>query len=494
MSQSNPTFRMSLIATSVALALINAGCGGAADTTAALAEAALAGSDSTALTLDETSMRRRESESRRSTASSTGASEAITVPTMTSSIQTAATPTVFSLTAPPSTALTTTETTIDPQVLPLVQPENMKYVGSFASPWGLSGVSDFAYSGSAMTVSSTSNPNARALFYTGIKGQAVSEIIIPNTLGISLNFNDLPKAIVAQPFSDLTEGALTASPNTLGTVTNGAFISGLITHQGKLIASASVYYDYSQNASHGISDITLNKTGDFTGFIPLSGNNVAFSRSNTGAMSNIPQEWQSLLGGKIIGGNQPLPIISGNSFGPSITIITPEFTTSPPQLKSETLVHYPSSSPLCGPVGCERTSNNLWNYSSEYLGRMFISGSRSILFVGRHPTGEFWYGGPTSPTGKAALCDDGGWGQKSTAWGYRVMAFDANDLVKVRNGSIHSSQVRPYRVWEIPNFPINDCTFIRSATFDETTKNIYIAQGRGANTRIDVYNVNITAR
>ena len=111
------------------------------------------------------------------------------------------------------------------------------------------------------------------------------------------------------------------------------------------------------------------------------------------------------------------------------------------------------------------------------------------MFVGRHPTGEFWYGGPTSPTGQAALCDDGGWGQKSTAWGYRVMAFDANDLVKVKNGTFTSSQVRPYGVWDIPNFPVNDCTFIKSATYDEATRQIYIAQGRGSDIRVDVYNV-----
>jgi hypothetical protein len=99
---------MSLIATSVALALISAGCGGAADTTAALTEAAVAGANATTLTIDETSRRRRESSSRTVTSTTSA-------PTSTALTSTALTSTALTSTALTSTASTPTDpTSTDP--------------------------------------------------------------------------------------------------------------------------------------------------------------------------------------------------------------------------------------------------------------------------------------------------------------------------------------------------------------------------------------------
>jgi hypothetical protein len=102
-----------------------------------------------------------------------------------------------------------------------------------------------------------------------------------------------------------------------------------------------------------------------------------------------------------------------------------------------------------------------------------------------------WYGGPTSPTGKPASCDDGGWGQKATGWEYRVLAIDANDLVRVRKGLMKEWEVRPYAIWQLPDFPVADCTSIKSTAYDESSQSLFIAQGRGPNIRIDVYKVGI---
>jgi hypothetical protein len=97
---------MSLIATSAALALISTGCGGAAETTAALTEAAVAGANATTLTIDETSRRRRESSSR--TVTSTTSAPTSTTPTSTTPTSTALTSTALTSTAPTPTDPTST--------------------------------------------------------------------------------------------------------------------------------------------------------------------------------------------------------------------------------------------------------------------------------------------------------------------------------------------------------------------------------------------------
>ena len=104
---------MSLLATSIALALMNAACGGAADTTAAVTEAAVAGAEATTLDLDETGKRRRESDRRR-TSSSTTSNTATTIPTTTASTTTASTTTTSAPTALAPTASTPLAATPNP--------------------------------------------------------------------------------------------------------------------------------------------------------------------------------------------------------------------------------------------------------------------------------------------------------------------------------------------------------------------------------------------
>jgi hypothetical protein len=391
--------------------------------------------------------------------------------------------------APAATAPGAGVTALDPTKLPLIRPTNMKYVGSFATPFGLSGSSDFAFSGTAMTPYRATAGGQLTLYYKGHAQHpgAVAQLSVPESYAYSLQYDDLPKATVLQPFHDITDRALSASPNTLGDMVNGAGITGLLVHQGRLLASASLWYAAGQDNSHGVSGLTLSNSSDFEGFYRATGSKVVFPRAMSGSMVNIPSEWRLSLGGAILGGNYPTSIISANSFGPSLTVLSVDLSSKPARFTGQTMMFFPQDRPLCSSIGCEQSLNSLFTWATEYTGKAFIPGSRSILMVGRHPVGEMWYGGPVSPSGRPASCDDGGWGQKATGWEYRVAAFDANDLLRVKAGSLDWAAIRPYAVWPIPDFPVADCTFVKSATYDEESRQLFIAQGRGANIRIDVY-------
>jgi hypothetical protein len=329
------------------------------------------------------------------------------------------------------------------------------------------------------------------LFYKGHDHHpgAVAQISVPAQFGRGLRFESLPKAAVIQPFRDVTDGALRSSPNSLGLMGNGAGVTGLLVRGGKLLVSASLWYEYSQNNSHGVSGVDLSEAGDFEGFMTPTGRSVIFPRAMSGSMVNIPAEWQAALGGDILGGNYPTSIISANSSGPSLTVLRVNTAARPARYEGETVMFFPLDRAMCGVPGCHESLNPIFTWATEYTGKAFIPGTRTVIFVGKHPVGEMWYGGPTSPTGKPASCDDGGWGQKAAGWEYRVAAFDANDLVRVRQGKLDRSAVRPYATWPIPDFPVADCTKIRSAAYDEETQQLFIAHGARADIRIDVYRV-----
>jgi hypothetical protein len=508
MSQNNPAFRMSLLTTSVAFALISVGCGGAADTTAALTEAAYAGTDATTLTLDETSRRRRASERPRATTSTTDSS-AMTVPTTTTSAPTTITssPTVpitttSSTPAPTSTTSTTSTTSntsaIDQPLidsLPLLTANDLTYEGAFRYP-----NSDFG--GRAITPYKNPETGKLTLFINGSDQQRsdgqVAQIEVPRTLAISNNINDLPIAATVQPFSDVSDGELSKRPNSLGNATNGSPIYGMLAYENKLIVASTFYYDYIQNASHGVSSLILSNKNDFNGFYSfrsIDGSFLAPPRALGGQMSKLPTEWQAGLGGIAITGNQSVPVMSTTSFGPAITIFDPSDVGTKNPIPGKTLLFYSQERPLCGTWQCESTTNNYFNGTTEIVGHAAVSGTRTILFIGKHGVGTYWYGNAEGgPNGLKAPCPNGV-GPYSDKYEYRVYAYDTKDLVKVKNGALKPWEVMPYAIFPLKeinavNATSNYCENIKSATFDQDSRTLFISHwmSRGE-LRIETYSV-----
>jgi hypothetical protein len=385
------------------------------------------------------------------------------------------------------TSTTTQASPIDPTTLPLIQAKDFSYLGAFVVPGG--------FSGQAVTTYRNPKTSELTLFYRGHdqSSDTVGEMSIPKTLGLSQDFQKLPRSQTIQPWTKVTEGKLdglneTGIGNAAG---NGSFIYGLLADGEKLtIAASTIYSNTPQTASLATSSTSLSAIGDFNGFFALTGK-VKIQRAMGGSMAWIPAEWQKTLGGKAIVGNAPTSIISNNSFGPAITVFDPD--TLGTSNEGETLVFYPQANPMCGTVDCERTLNPVYTWSSGFTGRAFPRGSRSILAVGIHPTGEIWYGGPISPTGTAAFCNDGGWGQKASGHESRVFAYDANDLLAVKKGLKQTWQVMPYAHWRLPEVERSSCWTLTAATFDNESGLLFVViredRFLSVGSRVEVYKI-----
>ncbi len=183
------------------------------------------------------------------------------------------------------------------------------------------------------------------------------------------------------------------------------------------------YYDGAgtQRYSHFSRPLSLTTTGQVTGPFKLTGPDVHWV---SGYMGLIPPEWQSSLGGPALTGNCCLAIASVQSNGPSVSVFDPTTIASG---SAKVVVGYPLGSEL-GPG--EATTNTLYNLTTKVRGVVFPTGTRAVLFFGRHGTGTYCYG-----TGDE--CNDPADDSKGThayPYRYQVWAYDANDLLAVKNG------------------------------------------------------------
>jgi hypothetical protein len=506
MSQPSRIFSMGILSASIALSLSTVGCGGLAETAASIAETSqtsLSTAQQYALTLDEASKRRRHSETTDTANVTAGVKTSTSLSADQSSTGTSASPIqspqkespfVSETSAqlqPPLSAqpLTQQHTPLDAQLL---RAENFEYLGAFGLPQDPIGGSRFGYGGSALAPYTDPATKQTTLFIAGhpyFPGQ-VAQVEVPANFVKSNNYSLLPKARVMQPFSDITNGELNKANGSLGVVTNGASLYGLLVYNGKIISSATTYYDYAQNGSHGVGDLQLSLSSRFRGFFPFSSDTVAPARALGGAMSTIPLEWQNVLGGKALTGNQSVPIISTTSSGPALTTFDPDSVGSSPNIPGKTLLYYPLSNPLCGSLGCESAKNTIFNQTTMIRGHAFVPGTRSVLFVAKHGIGEYWYGGTTSPTGLVAAPGSDGWGPKSTQFEFRIYAYDVNDLAKVKSGRVKPWEVKPYSIWALPEISNNNPgPNMRGSTFDPDSGLLFITPDYMEQGRVEVYRV-----
>lgn len=357
---------------------------------------------------------------------------------------------VFTFNAPLPAATTAT--------LPLLQKANLVYEGAFRVPnAGADYLQTFDYGGTALGFNSNNN----SIFLTGHDWyQRTAELKIPAIVN-STNLNNLNTATLLQGFVDETEGKL-ASINS--DTSNAAKIGGHLVYNNKLIVSGYSYYDAAdtQSKSHFTRPLSLSTTGQVVGPY-LVGSDPHYT---DGYMTLIPPEWQASFGGPALTGMCCQAILSVQSNGPSVSVFDPS-TTAQPAIR---LLGYPSSNPLAP----HDSQNAIYNATTRISGVIFPNGTRSVLFFGRHGTGPYCYG-----TG--ADCNDPADDSKGThayPYVYQVWAYDANDLLAVKNGTKQQYEPKPYAVWTF-NLPFEDnlnMHFTGGAAYDPATNRIYLSQ------------------
>ena len=110
-----------------------------------------------------------------------------------------------------------------------------------------------------------------------------------------------------------------------------------------------------------------------------------------------------------------------------------------------------------------------------------------MLFFGKHGMGSYCYGTGGSSGGDCLDPDDNSKGIHSYPYRSQVWAYDANDLIAVKNGQKQSYDVRPYAVWQLdPSF-----VDMQGVAYDSATQRLYVSQVYADDTRpmIRVYQV-----
>ena len=341
----------------------------------------------------------------------------------------------------------------------LLGQSDFDFVGSFQVPQGDYGDSTFAYGGTAPAF----NPANNSLFLVGHDyDEAIAEISIPD-LVISNQPSDLNTAAILQPFQSVQSSL----PNFPLDTSTGVNIGGLEVVDNELVGTF-------WNITTPTAPTTLispcpqriwqppmlaglyqvgNASGGFVG----------------GYMTAVPEQWQDELGMPYLTGQSAIPIISQTSAGPAAFGFDPD-TLGSGTAPAINYLSYPMAHPLA-PV----SSTNPWfNLATEITGVIFPENSDSIIFFGRHGTGQYCYG-----TGEA--CGDPSspyQGTHAYPYEYQAWAYDVHDLIDVKNGLMESWEVQPYDVWNF-DLPIDvSSKQIGGVTYDSQTGRVYVSQQR----------------
>ena len=346
----------------------------------------------------------------------------------------------------------------------LLQSTDFEYVGAFRLPRGKFGGSRFGYSGGAIAINANQpeDPEDDTIFFSGHawNTEQVAEIAVPAIVK-SETLKDLNTSQVVQPFADITDGKI-------GQIESGNAIrlAGLLVDKDRILWTALHYYDaaHAADRSHGISGKDLSDTNDAQGIFRVGTINPGFV---AGYMANVPRQWQTALGSKVIAGQSNVPIITRTSAGPAA------IGFDPAQLQIEKTA--PATVLLAnGYTDVLETKNDAYNFNSTVGGIVFPAGFGCVVYFGSHGTGEVCYG-----TGEH--CNDTqdkskGWHDRGGHYIYQAWAYNVDDLVAVKQGRLEHDAVRPYAIWS-PTFSFaSGRARIGGVTYDEHSNRAFVVQ------------------
>jgi hypothetical protein len=355
--------------------------------------------------------------------------------------------------------------------LPLLEQSDLSYTGAYRVPNADNLGNSLGYSGHALGY----NPANHSLFFGGHDwDQKLCEIGIPGV--IDLNHT----GSILQNCTDVTEGCLDQID--VDTVKLG----GTLVYNGRLVVAAYSYYDAdgNQELSHFASGTNLSQPGDILGPYPLGD----WAGIVSGYMGIIPLEWRSTLGGPALTGQCCISIISRTSSGPAVSVFNPDHVGSQNPVPATPLLYYPLDHPLA-PVD---TQNGYFNLATQIKGVAYPSGTRSLLFFGRHGTGPYCYG-TGGDLGEGDCYDpvDSSKGTHSYPYVHQVWAYDALDLLAVKNGQVQPWEVQPYAIWHLSEMDSTGSATISGATFDPASGRVYITEAFGEDPVVHVYQIDM---
>jgi hypothetical protein len=403
---------------------------------------------------------------------------------------------------------------VNPKPLALVSKEDFSYKGAFLmDKKGTYGDSNNKY---AAAIFELSEDQSTFYFAGRKKDGAIAEFKLPK-LVTSNNIKDLNVASeVKQNYSSVfnygrnKNSVCSEKKGTVNRVPTGNpqcidRITGLMLHNGMLVANGVKYYDADKPNTHTtilIADPSNLDTSVIYGFFSLEG-----AAHAAGWISNVPPEWRQTLGGDILTGfASNLPIISRNSVGPSAFIVDSNAinpSAAPGSLIPTTaLMDFSLANPLhpdtcnnneaalctgetTGELPPEVGTNKLWTKKSWAVYGFIVPGTRTYAVFGSSG-GHFSGIGYKIVESNGYLCPGTCPVEYDDYYNY-YWFFDVNDLVAVKNGEKLPHEVRPYDYGIFPapfqtqkeitsreDTPIRP---IRGGKYDSASKTLYLVLG-----------------
>ncbi|MEK6844600.1 MAG: Ig-like domain-containing protein [Nanoarchaeota archaeon] len=366
----------------------------------------------------------------------------------------------------------------------LLQASDLIYLGAFRLPTGIPGSTfGFSYAGSGGlgAYAVAYNPSRNSLFIGGHPydddfTQKIAEIAIPSS------FAGTPTASALSNFRDPLEGRMgSINPSD----PNQKVLGSAIVFNNKLYIGAYSYYDGSatQTNSEFSRPVDLSVSGQVIGPVKI-GNNYPGWVDKYAAF--IPIEWQSYFEGPAFAGGSGGAINSLQSWGPSATVFDPNNIGVVNPVPGVLVLGYPWTNPTLGGNGA---GNIYWSQADVISGMAFPSGTNTVLYFGKHGMGNYCYGTGGSSGGDCFDPDDSSKGIHTYPYRSQIWAYDANELLAVKNGTKSYYQVIPYAVWEFST-SFKD---IQGVGYDPTNQRLYVSQpfGDGTQPLVRVYQINV---
>lgn len=347
-----------------------------------------------------------------------------------------------------------------PRQAVLVQQADLRYVGAFRPPAAFD--TRYDHSGHGLAY----NPASNSLFMANYAKQVAEfSVVTPTT-------SSYPQAQLRQGPTDVLRGKLGQAGNMIG---------GLLVDGDQLIVSAYLLYDAatpSARLSHFRVSTDFAQT-TVRGPVSVGGRGAGWVGGN---MAHVPAGWQALLGGRALTGQSGISIQSRSSFGPTATVFDPAAIDAAP-VPGTLLYGYDNNHKT---LGDWNSSGTLWNVTANTPGLAWIEGTDSILVIGRKGLGDFCYGFCNDPTSPHK-------GDHSYPYGYFVWAYNAHDLLAVRQGQQQPWEVVPYATWEITDITNpTDHALIRGVAYDPASQRLFLSEQKvGGSVLIRVLQVGV---
>lgn len=343
-----------------------------------------------------------------------------------------------------------------PYELPRLSMDQMQYQGAFRVPNGEVGSSGAGSSSGVIGL----NPTNNTLLLVGhVRDQALAEFAIP-ALSASLSLGDLNLSQMLQPFSDILDRPDTGNPQDIDR------IGGMLFHNGRLIVNGYQFYDASSSVSH--TTLVIDDPTDIAGSGVRGYYSFDVDAHAANWLSDIPEEWQAELGGThLAGASSGNPILTRWPVGPSAFVFDPNNIGS-----TTTLLDFSMDNPLNGDYYNSSRENDIWTHKSKAVYGFVVPGTRTYMTFGRS-------GGHVSGIGYKITQSDG-----NVCGGYCTYdaednqnfywLWDVEDLVKVKNGQMQASAVRPYD-YGVLQVPFSDFdNLIGGASYDQENNLLYV--------------------